>query len=80
MKCVRALTWLALLLAGVAGGVDAIGWLTLDGICVAHMSGNTVGVTTHVTLGEGRRSCGALLRSSLSSWGSPSALPVCPRG
>jgi uncharacterized membrane protein YoaK (UPF0700 family) len=46
------LTWLALLLAGVAGGVDAIGWLTLDGIFVAHMSGNTVGVTTHVALGE----------------------------
>jgi uncharacterized membrane protein YoaK (UPF0700 family) len=49
---VRAITVLALLLAAAAGGVDAVGWLSFGGLYVAHMSGNTVGVTTHVALGD----------------------------
>lgn len=47
----RALRALGLLLAAVAGGVDALGWLTLDHVFTAHMSGNTVGLTVHVALG-----------------------------
>ncbi len=48
----RALEALALVLASVAGGVDAIGWLTLDHLFTAHMSGNTVNMTVHVALGD----------------------------
>jgi uncharacterized membrane protein YoaK (UPF0700 family) len=32
--------------------VDALGWLTLDEVFTAHMSGNTVGLTVHVALGD----------------------------
>jgi uncharacterized membrane protein YoaK (UPF0700 family) len=41
-----------LLLTGAAGGVDAIGWLTLDELFTAHMSGNTVSMTVHVALAD----------------------------
>lgn len=47
-----ALAVLVLLLSWVAGGVDAIGWLTLGHVYCAHMSGNTIGVMTHIVLGD----------------------------
>lgn len=37
----REKTWLALVLASVAGFIDAVGYTTLDRLFVAHMSGNT---------------------------------------
>jgi uncharacterized membrane protein YoaK (UPF0700 family) len=43
--------WVALVLAAVAGGVDAIGYLTLNGLFTAHMSGNSVTLGVH--LGQG---------------------------
>jgi uncharacterized membrane protein YoaK (UPF0700 family) len=48
----RALAALALVLASVAGGVDAVGWLTLDHLFTAHMSGNTVAMTVTIALGD----------------------------
>ncbi len=39
---IREKTWLALLLAWVAGTVDAVGYLVLADVFTAHMSGNSV--------------------------------------
>jgi uncharacterized membrane protein YoaK (UPF0700 family) len=39
---------LALILAGVAGATDAVGYLTLFGLFTAHMTGNTVAMAAHV--------------------------------
>ncbi len=50
----REVRSLALALTATAGGVDAIGWLTLGHVFSAHMSGNTVGMMSHAAFGEWR--------------------------
>lgn len=44
-------TWMALVLASVAGFVDAVGYVVLNGLFTAHMSGNTARLG--VLLGHG---------------------------
>ena len=48
----RSLYVLALLLTAVAGGVDALGWMTLQHVFTSHMSGNTVGLSAYVAIGD----------------------------
>ena len=45
-------TWVALALAAIAGGVDAIGYILLAQIFTSHMSGNTVALTIRVAMGS----------------------------
>ena len=46
-----AVVWPAFLLAGIAGFIDALGYLELSQVFTAHMSGNSAAVGAH--LGEG---------------------------
>lgn len=48
----REKAWLALLLAWIAGGVDAIGYLVLFHLFTAHMSGNSVAFGAHLAQHE----------------------------
>jgi uncharacterized membrane protein YoaK (UPF0700 family) len=50
----REKAWLAVLLAWVAGSVDAIGFLALVHLFTAHMSGNTVGMGAYLGHGQWR--------------------------
>ncbi|MGD0675095.1 MAG: YoaK family protein [Polyangiaceae bacterium] len=43
---------MALALAAAAGGVDAVGWLSLGHVFSAHMSGNTVSMMSHAAFEE----------------------------
>lgn len=56
--------WMALVLASVAGFVDAFGYVALRGLFTAHMSGNTAELG--VLLGHGE----------VSAWPFPAALPL----
>lgn len=48
----RSLYLLALLLSAVAGGVDALGWMTLHHVFTSHMSGNSVGLSVYLAMGD----------------------------
>lgn len=48
----RTVFALGLVLAAAAGGVDSLGWITLDRVFTAHMSGNTVYLMVHVASGD----------------------------
>ncbi|HZT58682.1 MAG TPA: YoaK family protein [Pyrinomonadaceae bacterium] len=54
----REKAWVAVLLACVAGAVDAVGYLTLFHLFTAHMSGNSVAMGAHL----GRREWGEAFR------------------
>jgi len=43
---------MAIALAGVAGAIDAIGYLTLSHLFTAHMTGNTVGMAAAIATGQ----------------------------
>jgi uncharacterized membrane protein YoaK (UPF0700 family) len=60
----RERMWIALVLASVAGFIDAVGYIMLNGLFTAHMSGNTARLG--VLLGHGE----AL------AWPFPAALPL----
>ncbi len=77
--------WLAVLLAWVAGGVDAVGYVTLFNLFTAHMSGNSVAMG--VFFGEGHWSQafrslfpiplyigGVVLGAALGEWAARSKL------
>ena len=57
--------WLALLLAGLAGYVDSLGFLHLGGVCVSFMSGNT----TRMAVGLAGGSAVAAVAAGLIVWG-----------
>jgi uncharacterized membrane protein YoaK (UPF0700 family) len=79
-KTERKKAWLAVLLAWVAGGVDAIGFLTLLHLFTAQMSGNSIAMTAYVGQGHwaeaARRAfpiplfvLGVALGAALMEWG-----------
>jgi uncharacterized membrane protein YoaK (UPF0700 family) len=53
---VREKAWVALTLALVGGFVDAVGYITLLGVFVAHMSGNSASMGAH--FGQGKTMAG----------------------
>src|SRR5690349_14078489 len=53
-RALLSIGWVAATLAGVAGGVDAVGYLALSHLFVAHMSGNSVGFAANLARGEWR--------------------------
>ncbi|MBV8161487.1 MAG: DUF1275 domain-containing protein [Acidimicrobiia bacterium] len=53
---VREKSWVALALAMVGGFVDAVGYLTLLGVFIAHMSGNSASMGAH--FGQGNAMAG----------------------
>lgn len=57
----RKKAWLALLLACIAGSVDAIGYLTLLHLFTAHMSGNSAAFSAHLGQGDWSRAIFRLL-------------------
>lgn len=48
----KAYTWVAFVLAAIAGAVDGIGYIILYHVFTSHMSGNTVALTLHVASGN----------------------------
>jgi uncharacterized membrane protein YoaK (UPF0700 family) len=58
---VREKAWVALTLATVGGFVDAVGYITLLGVFIAHMSGNSAAMGAH--FGQGKTAA-ALARAA----------------